>query len=83
MFIFGCFVAADRGPVANRITAVGSIKWLERKLFDGRDLNRLIVHRSQLPGADESTPLVAVSRAGVAVREVHAVGPEQLLEAWR
>jgi AAA+ ATPase superfamily predicted ATPase len=76
-------VAADRGPVAQRITAVGSIKWLERKAFDSRDLSRLIVHRSQLPGADDSTPLIAVSRAGVAVKEAQAVGPEQLLTAWR
>ncbi|MGW7685167.1 ATP-binding protein [Kribbella sp. NPDC054772] len=76
-------VAADRGPVAQRITAVGSIKWLERKRFDARDLARLLVHRSQLPGADESVPLVAVSRAGVAVDGVQAVTPEQLLTAWQ
>jgi AAA+ ATPase superfamily predicted ATPase len=76
-------VAADRGPVAKRITAVGSIKRLERKAFDAHDLSRLIVHRSQLPGADESTPLIAVARAGVAVKDVQAVGPEQLLTAWR
>lgn len=76
-------VGADRGPIANRITAVGSIKWLERKSFDARDLSRLVVHRSQLPGADESTPLIAVSRSGVTVKGAHAVGPEQLLEGWR
>lgn len=76
-------VGADRGPIANRITAVGSIKWLERKSFDARDLSRLVVHRSQLPGADESTPLIAVSRSGVTVEGAHAVGPEQLLEGWR
>ena len=70
-------------PVAKRITAVGSIKWLERKAFDAHDLSRLLVHRSQLPGADESTPLIAVARAGVAVDGVQAVGPEQLLSAWR
>jgi hypothetical protein len=76
-------VAADRGPVAKHITAVGSIKWLERKAFDTHDLSRLHVHRSQLPGASESTPLIAVSRAGVAVEGVQVVGPEQLLSAWR
>lgn len=76
-------VAADRGPVARRITAVGSIKWLERKRFDARDLSRLLVHRSQLPGADESTPLIAVARAGVAVDGVQAVLPDQLVDAWR
>ena len=76
-------VAADRGPVAKRITAVGSIKWLERKAFDTRDLSRLVVHRSQLPGADESTPLIAVARAGVDVDGVRAVLPDQLVDAWR
>lgn len=76
-------VAADRGPVAKTITAVGSIKWLERKPFDVHDLSRLLIHRSQLPGADESTPLIAVSREGVAVDGVQAVTPEQLLTAWR
>jgi len=76
-------VAADRAPVAKRITAVGSLKWLERKAFDTRDLSRLVIHRSQLPGADETTPLIAVARSGVAVEGVEAVRPEQLLTAWR
>ena len=76
-------VAADRGPVAKQITAVGSIKWLERKSFDAHDLSRLHVHRTQLPGATESTPLIAVARAGVVVAGIQAVGPEQLLAAWR
>lgn len=76
-------VAADRAPVAKRITAVGSIKWLERKAFDTRDLSRLVIHRSQLPRADETTPLIAVARSGVAVEGVEAVRPEQLLTAWR
>ncbi|MGW0551702.1 ATP-binding protein [Streptomyces altiplanensis] len=76
-------VAADRGPIAKRITAVGSIKWLENRPFDARDLARLIVHRSQLPGADEDTPLLAVSRSGATVDGVQVVGPEELLTAWR
>ncbi|WP_182606773.1 ATP-binding protein [Streptomyces alkaliphilus] len=76
-------VAADRGPVARRLTAVGSIKWLENRPFDGRDLARLIVHRSRLPGADEDTPLYAVARAGVTVEGVTALGPDDLLTAWR
>ncbi|MET9518401.1 DUF234 domain-containing protein [Streptomyces sp. NPDC002994] len=76
-------VAADRGPIAKRITAVGSIKWLENRPFDARDVARLIVHRSQLPGADDTTPLLAVSRSGAAVDGVPVVGPEELLTAWR
>ena len=76
-------VAADRAPIAQRITAVGSVKWLENRPFDARDLARLLVHRSQLPGADEDTPLYAVARAGVTVDGVHAVGPEELITAWQ
>ncbi|MFI9104327.1 ATP-binding protein [Streptomyces fildesensis] len=76
-------VAADRGPIAKRITAVGSVKWLEKRPFDGHDLAKLIVHRSQLPGADTSTPLIAVARSGVSVDGVQAVGPEELITAWR
>jgi len=74
-------VAADRGPIAKRITAVGSIKWLENRPFDGHDLAELITHRSQLPGADDDTPLIAVARSGVSVDGVQAVGPEELLSA--
>lgn len=76
-------VGADRGPVAKRVTAVGSIKWLERKSFDHRDFAALVAHRAQLPGADEDTPLIAVARSGCDVDGVRRVGPEDLLEAWR
>ncbi|GGL07602.1 ATPase AAA [Sphaerisporangium melleum] len=76
-------VTADRAPVATAITAVGSIKWLESRPFDGRDLNRLLLHRAQLPGASENTPLLAVSRSGAGVDGVTLIGPEDLLTAWR
>lgn len=75
-------VGADRGPVAKRITAVGSVKWLESRPFDSHDLTRLIVHRSQLPGADESTPLVAVARSGSTAAGIRTIGPEELISAW-
>lgn len=76
-------VSADRGPVAKRITVVGSIKWLEARAFDGYDLARLVVHRSRLPGADEETPLLAVSRAGTTADGVLALDPEDLIAAWQ
>ncbi|HEV2637392.1 MAG TPA: DUF234 domain-containing protein [Actinocrinis sp.] len=78
-------VGADRAPVAERITAVGSIKWQERRPFDDHDAARLIVHRSQLPGADEDTQLIAVGRAGVSssVAGLLAVTPDDLLAAWQ
>ena len=50
-------VCADREPIAKKITAVGSIKWLDTKRFDSHDLTRLHLHRAQLPGADENTRL--------------------------
>ncbi len=76
-------VGADREPIAKRITVVGSIKWLNSRAFDAHDLARLMVHRSRLPGADDSTPLLAVSRAGTTVDAVAAFGPDDLIAAWR
>jgi hypothetical protein len=76
-------VGADRGPVAKKITCVGSIKWQEGRPFDRHDLARLHVHRSKLPGADETVPLIAVGRAGVEAPDVIRLLPEDLLAAWR
>ncbi|MFE9425343.1 ATP-binding protein [Kitasatospora sp. NPDC006697] len=76
-------VAADRAPVAGRVTAVGSIKWLERRPFDSHDLAELMVHRSRLPGAESDTPLIAVTRSGCTAQEVRRVGPEELIAAWQ
>jgi len=75
-------VGADRAPIAKRITMVGSIKWLENKPFDARDLARLVIHRSQLPGADDNTPLLAVSRTGATIGGITVLSPDDLLAAW-
>lgn len=75
-------VFADRAPAASRILGVGSIKWLEKAPFDGRDLARLVQHRAQLPGASEDTPIIAVARSGCIVEGVRLYGPEDLLAAW-
>ncbi|MCK2252932.1 MULTISPECIES: ATP-binding protein [unclassified Crossiella] len=75
-------IGADRSPIAKKITLVGSIKWREDKPFDHRDLARLIVHRAQLPGADEDTPLFAVARSGCTAEGVTHLTPEDLLTAW-
>jgi hypothetical protein len=56
-------VIADRQPVAKRILCVGSTKWPEEAPFGRRDLARLLVHRSQLPGASADTPLMVVARS--------------------
>lgn len=76
-------VIADRQPVAKAILGVGSIKWLEQTPFGRRDLAQLIVHRSQLPGATDDTPLIVVARSGCDVDGVTAFGPDELLNAWR
>ncbi|MQA86156.1 MAG: AAA family ATPase [Streptosporangiales bacterium] len=76
-------VGADREPIAKHITMVGSIKWLENREFDPHDLAELVIQRSQLPGADNSTPLLAVSRGGITTAGVAAIGPDDLLAAWR
>ena len=76
-------VVADRAPVADRIEAVGSIKWLENQPFDERDLAALVTHRGQLPGGSADTPMLVVARAGSTVTGVTALGPEDLLEGWR
>lgn len=76
-------VGADREPVAKTVTMVGSVKWQERRPFDDHDLARLVLHRSQVPGADETTPLVAVSRSGASTAGLLVLGPEDLLTASR
>ena len=76
-------VGADREPVAQRISFGSAIKWRDHHPFDERDLAELIAHRSKMPGADESTPLLAVARGTVAVESPKALGPDDLLAAWR
>lgn len=75
-------VGADRAPIAKEITMTGSIKWLDNKPFDARDLARLVIHRSQLPGADDATPLLAVSRTGTTTTSATVLTPDDLLAAW-
>ncbi|WP_203187121.1 ATP-binding protein [Streptomyces pratensis] len=75
-------VGADRSPIAKKITLVGSIKWLENKPFDDRDLARLVTHRSQLPGTDDSTPLLAVTRSGSSANGILSLTPDDLITAW-
>jgi AAA+ ATPase superfamily predicted ATPase len=75
-------IVADRAPIARSILAVGSIKWLEAAEFDDHDYGELLMHRSQLPGADEQTSVFAVSRSGSSVPGLRVYGPEELLAAW-
>ncbi|HET9929019.1 MAG TPA: DUF234 domain-containing protein, partial [Rubrobacter sp.] len=71
---------------SKRVAFVGSIKWRERMPFGGRDLGRIAAQRGEVPGADEDTVLVGVSREGFDEQgrglDV-TLAPEDLLEAWK
>ncbi len=75
-------VLADRAPVARQVLALGSIKWLESAPFGGQDHAELLAARSGLPGADDRTPVFAVSRSGCSVPGLRVYLPDELLEAW-
>jgi uncharacterized protein len=54
-------VVAEVAPVAGTVYAAGSIKWQQSAPFDLRDLGEAVRHRNSLPGADDTTGLLAVS----------------------
>jgi AAA+ ATPase superfamily predicted ATPase len=77
-------VGADRGPVADHVRFAGTIKWLDSCPLDRGDLQRLAGHLPAIPGADETTPLVAVSRSGTTATGAAATfDPHDLLAAWQ
>ncbi|WP_424644137.1 ATP-binding protein [Embleya sp. AB8] len=78
-------VGADRDPVAGVVHFVGSVKWLESQPFGRHDYDALARDMLAVPGAEPSTPLVAVSRCGVRDDLPLAArwGPEDLVRAWR
>lgn len=72
-------------PAATCIAFTGSIKWLESEPFSQRELETLIAGSMSIPGRHHTTPLVAVSRAGVDARLplTASFGPEEIIAAWR
>jgi uncharacterized protein len=78
-------VGADREPVAKHVRFLGSIKWLENQRFDRRDYDALVRDMLAVPGVEEETSLVAVSRGGVSDDLPLAAhwGPEDLVRAWQ
>jgi uncharacterized protein len=78
-------VGADRGPAAKQVHFLGSIKWLETQPFGRREYDALVRDTLAVPGVDETTALVAVSRCGVTDDLPLAAhwGPEDLLHAWQ
>ncbi len=75
-------IGADRATLARNVTFAGSIKWLENKPFDSGDLAALAAATSLVPGADERTPLLAVSRSGCSAHPAATLGPDELLAGW-
>jgi AAA+ ATPase superfamily predicted ATPase len=78
-------IGADREPVSGTIHFAGSIKWLEDRAFDRHDYDALARGLLAIPGAQHDTPLVAVTRSGVADNLPLAMhwGPEDLVRAWQ
>jgi uncharacterized protein len=75
-------VGADRSPVAKSIAYAGTIKWHDASPLNQSDLNQLAADITKIPGADSSTPLVAVSRSGHTARGSINIGPDDILAAW-
>ena len=71
--------------MARRIHFLGSVKWLENQPFGRREYDSLVRAMLAVPGSEPTTPLVAVSRCGVAdgLPLVAYWGPEDLLRAWQ
>ncbi|WP_322779693.1 ATP-binding protein [Frankia sp. Cas4] len=78
-------VGADREPVAGKVHFLGSIKWLENQPFGRRDYDSLVRDMLAVPGAEPGTPLIAVSRRGIADNVPLAAhwGPADLVRAWQ
>ncbi|MGW0625611.1 ATP-binding protein [Streptomyces sp. NPDC002758] len=78
-------IGADREPVARQVHFVGSVKWLETQPFGRHEYDALVRDMLAVPGTAPDTPLVAVSRCGVADDLPLAAhwGPEDLVRAWQ
>lgn len=57
-------VAGDARPRAGTISFVGSITWQDDRTFRRSDTAALATQRASVPGADEHTALIGVSRQG-------------------
>jgi len=78
-------VGADKAPTAKTVSFVGSIKWRDSKPFDAADYAALARGAVMVPGVDDQTPLVAVSRSGVipGLPVAATWGPDAIVDAWR
>jgi uncharacterized protein len=77
-------VGVGREDAGKRVLFAGRIKWHEERSFDRRDYAKLARDITVVPGADDSTDLLAVSRSGTTDDlPIHCVSPGDLLAAWR
>jgi uncharacterized protein len=78
-------VAMNRDGRGTAVTFVGSIKWRESQEFGRREYADLARDAAQVPGVDDKTELLAVTRTGTVGDEVpiRCLGPDDLLNAWR
>lgn len=77
-------VGADRERAATRILFAGSIKWHTSRPFDHHDYTALIRDTAAIPGIDNTTELIAVSRTGVAPDvPLRTISPADLISAWQ
>ncbi|MGW2398334.1 ATP-binding protein [Kitasatospora sp. NPDC001664] len=75
---------AARSPSTGLVTAIGSVKWRERKRVSAAELGQLATARTVVPGADGAR-LVTVCPAGLrsGVRPDLHLGAAELLAAWQ
>jgi hypothetical protein len=74
-------VAEQKRPT--RVEFLGSIKWRQKAKFSVRDTRVLMNNRSKVPGADEDTIYIGVSRTGFDDARLDVeLTPDRLLEAW-
>jgi AAA+ ATPase superfamily predicted ATPase len=77
-------VGAPDRSTPKRVAFVGSIKWRERAPFGRQDLLDLATQRARVPGVDDRTLLIAVTRSGAVAEGIDvALGPDDLLRAWQ
>lgn len=77
-------VGVDDPRSPRRVEMIGSVKWRDSAPFGRSDLAALARVRDQVPGADDRTALLAVSRTGADAPGLDAVlGPAEIVDALR
>lgn len=78
-------VAMNRDGRGTGVTFAGSIKWRESQAFGRREYADLVRDAAQVPGVNDGTELLAVTRTGTVGDEapIRCLGPDDLLNAWR